>query len=87
MRETFRTLPSFWAPYLINGDSTGMTDAERRQADDFLTLHRLPAPVSCEDIGFRRYNDAHELGGEAAKGQNCSAYGFLVDEIAADMLD
>ena len=86
MRETFRTLPSFWAPYLINGDATGMTDAERRQADDFLTLYRLPAPVSCEDDGFRRYNDAHDLGGEAAKGQDCSVLGFLVDEIAADML-
>jgi hypothetical protein len=87
MRETFRTLPSFWAPYLINGDATGMTDAERRQADDFLTLYRLPAPVSCEDDGFRRYNDAHDLGGDAALGQDCSVYGFLIDEIAAGQLD
>jgi hypothetical protein len=75
--RTYR-LPASWAPYLINGDATGLETAERRQADDFLTLWKLDAPVSCEPDGFRAWNDAHSLGGSAALGQDCEEYTFLV---------
>lgn len=72
------TLPAVWAPYLINGDASGLTLQEGRQADDFLTLWKLDAPVDCEPDGFRAYNDAHSLGGPAALGQDCERYTFLV---------
>jgi hypothetical protein len=81
MRATFRLLPSIWASYLINGDASSLPESDRRQADDFLTLFRLPAPVSCEPDGFcvAGWNDAADLGGAAYLAQDCSRYGFLVD--------
>lgn len=75
--RTYR-LPAIWASYLINGDASGIDTAERRQADDFLTLWKLGAPVDCEEHGFRRWNDAHALGGSAALAQDCADFTFLV---------
>lgn len=75
--RTYR-LPEIWASYLINGDASGLEDEERRQADDFLTLRKLSWPVSCQSVGFYHWNDAHDLGGDAALGQDCAHYEFLV---------
>lgn len=72
------TLPAIWASYLINGDASGLTIQEQRQADDFLTLRKLEWPVNCGDVGFRWCNDAHDMGGSAALGQECAQYTFLV---------
>ena len=32
----FADMPSYWASYLINGDASGMEDAEQKQCDDYL---------------------------------------------------
>jgi hypothetical protein len=45
--ETF-TLPIYWAPYFINGDMTGYTDAELDEMGEWEVAH---APGPCIDIG------------------------------------
>lgn len=50
---TYRA-PSAWAPYLINGDASGMDDAEQAQCDAWIERIGLGAPVTCEDLGFMR---------------------------------
>lgn len=39
MKTVIYTLPDFWAPYFINGDASGMEDAEIDAADDWLAAH------------------------------------------------
>lgn len=81
--ETF-DLPAFWASYFINGDASGLTDAEQRDADAWWA-ENLPAdvPVSCvdcsEDPDFRRYHDADRY----VLPCDCLTYTFLVHEAAA----
>jgi len=43
--ETF-LLPIHWAPYLINGDTSGYTDAELSEIDEWETMN---APGPCID--------------------------------------
>jgi hypothetical protein len=80
-RAAYRILPQVWASYLINGDATGIEESDRLQADEYLTRHQLPTPVSCEPVGFRRRygNDAAELGGDAELGQDCERYTFWIE--------
>lgn len=68
------TAPSYWASYLINGDSSGMDDADVDQADAFLARVGLGAPVSCDDAGFLWYHDARQ---ECPLGADCQTYTFL----------
>lgn len=69
------TLPAYWASYLINGDSSGISDEEKSQADEWLKEKQLPAPASCSDESwFAWRNDAANLGGDVME------FVFLVPE-------
>lgn len=74
------TLPSTWAPYLINGDASGLDDEEIEEAHAFLDSFGLGWPVECVDDGFRHYNNAHHIGPRAALAQDCQRYTFLVTQ-------
>lgn len=71
--ETY-TAPGAWASYLINGDATGIDDADRAAADRFVAWVDAGAPVSCDDAGFRRWHDAFQFCPLAA---DCQEYVFL----------
>jgi hypothetical protein len=70
--ETY-SLPSYWASYLINGDSSDMEDDEQKACDMFLAS--LPYGWYCVDVSeesdFRRSNDAGTLPGD------CADYTFI----------
>lgn len=68
------TAPSLWASYLLNGDGSGLSDAERAQADAWLAWVDKSAPVSCEPAGFKWRHDASQLG---VLGTDCETYTFL----------
>ena len=55
------TAPACWASYLINGDASGLDDAEKASADRCLDA-MVAKYGSCyvhdaEDLGFRSYAD------------------------------
>ena len=62
------TLPAYWASYLINGDSSSLSDEETAEADNFVASINAYC-VNCADewseghneFGF---NDANNLRGE-----------------------
>jgi len=74
--ETY-ILPSHWAPYLINGDSSNLTDEEEEEIDNWLKNEGLSFPLSCEDYGFKHQHDASYLGVLAC---DCQEYIFEVKE-------
>ena len=78
-------LPAIWSSYLVNGDATGLSEEDRRQADDFLTLERLPSPASVEPDGFGQADATLALGGNAALFQDLSRYTFLVPATVPDV--
>lgn len=43
------TAPACWAPYLINGDSSGIEESDIEAADRMLYVVGLGGPVSCSD--------------------------------------
>lgn len=58
-------LPACWASYLINGDASGISEREKREADQFLDANDLDPPVSCsENSWFSWSNDANTKGGD-----------------------
>lgn len=68
-----RILPSYWASYLINGDSSGLEPGEREQIHAYLDREQLPAPCDCSgEQWFQRTNDATGIGGDVLE------YTFLV---------
>lgn len=59
------TLPAHWASALINGDTSGMEDAEEKEMDVWLDAEKPGWCVDCTDEAeFRRSNDATSLGGD-----------------------
>ncbi len=67
--------PAYWASALINGDWSGLDEAEKGQAIAFVTW--LGAwPVSCDPAGFKRVHDATQFGALAA---DCETYSALVE--------
>ena len=74
-------LPSHWAVYLINGDSTGFSlnddgeESEIKLIDNFLDESDLKdALVDCSDEEFfSKYHDAHLYGVLAC---TCSTFNF-----------
>lgn len=69
-------LPAYWASYLINGDYSGISPEEKKQADKFIEGVKLGMPVSCsEESYFSKYNDAGLLPGDVLE------YTFLMDKI------
>lgn len=72
------TLPAHWAPYLINGDESGLSVMEALQIEGFLAGEGLFTNcLSCtdEEGDFRTYHDATPYGVLAC---NCLAYTFEV---------
>lgn len=67
--------PSAWAPYLINGDSSGLDDDETATVDAWIESLGVIGPVSCKDAGFCHVHDARQFAPYAA---DCQAYTFYV---------
>ena len=67
-----RTAPSVWASYLINGDASGIDDADIAAADAFVAQYG--EPMGCTDAGFIHVHDAHHL---LPLGADCQAYTFF----------
>jgi hypothetical protein len=67
--------PSYWASYLINGDSSGLTAVEKLAADDWLKDQALWEfdCVDCQDAGFRWRHDASKF----ALAGDCQTYTFM----------
>ena len=71
-------LPAYWAPYLANGDASGISDHERSTVDAFLSENGLTAH-QCVGVGESRFawaNDANNMGGDVAD------YSFVVRKTA-----
>ena len=66
------TAPSYWAPYLINGDPSGLEDDEIAAADAF-TDGKLC--IDAEEVGFKSFHDAWAYCPFAA---DCCEYTFQV---------
>ena len=72
------TLPSFWAPYLINDDPSGMDDKEIEAVDQWMKMTRLPAPSDCsEEPDFVQWHDARDVYPYAA---DCVVYTFIIHD-------
>jgi len=68
------TAPSAWAPYLMNGDSSGLEPDEIAAAESFVRY--LGAwPCECEDAGFCWQHDASRF---LPLGADCQIYTALV---------
>lgn len=68
---SFKKLPSHWASYLINGDSTGLSDSEKAQCD---SVANKDAFGPCVGI-----SDDHEFGTHQGIGQDLCEYTFLTE--------
>jgi hypothetical protein len=65
INTTEYTLPAHWASALINGDTSGMEDAEEREMDAWLAHEKPGWCVGCtEEAEFCWSNDAGTLGGD-----------------------
>ena len=68
--------PSYWAPYLINGDCSGMEAYEIEQADKFAewlggSIVDCTSEDDLDHPGFMTYHDARQFGTLAA---DCAQY-------------
>lgn len=64
---TYRHLPAHWAPYLINGDASGLPDEEQAECDAWQESEPELDMLSANCIGeaeFRTRNDAGTLAGD-----------------------
>ena len=75
MKTIALTAPSVWAPYLINGDGSGLDQADMLACDDWMESNGLPLPVACEDAGFRCHHDADVY----ALAADCQTYAFIAE--------
>lgn len=70
--------PSSWAPYLINGDASGMEPEEQASADAFVAriaaVHGHGCFCDATDAGFVVYHDARN---EAPFAADCQLYTLL----------
>ena len=66
--------PSAWASYLINGDASGIDDADIAACDAWIKRVGLGAPVDCEEYGFLWSHDAMV---ECPLGADCAEFSFL----------
>jgi hypothetical protein len=67
MKTVQYTLPTFWACALVNGDETGLDDADQASLDAFVAdMVKEHGSCHCldvaEDEGFMRYHDAEPYG-------------------------
>ena len=78
MKVLIFTLPSFWGPYLINDDPSGMEDEEIKTVDEWMKAYHLPAPSGCsEEAEFTQWHDAMDVYPYAA---DCLTYTFLIHQ-------
>lgn len=75
MKTATATAPSAWAPFLLNGDASGLPEHERARADDWLLALGHGYPVACEDAGFIHVHGAY---GFWPYGADCQSYSFHV---------
>lgn len=69
-------LPAHWAPYLINGDASGLSDAETAQIEACLKREGASHCVDCtEGEEFTAWHDARIEGVLAA---GCLTYTFQI---------
>lgn len=61
-------LPDYLACYLINGDADSITDAEKKEIDEFLEKENIAILDMLDDSSFYWANDLNNMGG------NCSTY-------------
>lgn len=79
--ETF-LLPVHWACYLINGDASGMTDAEQAEVDEWETT-TAPGPcIGCDNTAELSY-----LGDEGGGMCERAVYTFQVLDACAAYAD
>lgn len=65
---TSYVLPSYWAPYLINGDASDMTDVEMAEIERFISARNVGPCVGCgSDHWFAHRNDAGTLAGDVCR--------------------
>jgi hypothetical protein len=64
------TLPNVYAGYLMNGDSTGLTNDEQLEIDSFVNAHHIRLIEVKENSEFKHRNDLNNLGGD------CSTFVF-----------
>lgn len=64
--------PAHWASYLINGDASGLSNAERRACDSWIADLGLGSPIDCQPYGFAAYHDAMDY----ALACECEDYTF-----------
>lgn len=70
--------PEFWASYLLNGDSSGLSDTDLKQVESYLEAE-LPegaSIVSCADEG--RFTWSYRLYGGDANGGSVLEYTYLI---------
>lgn len=67
-------LPAFWASALVNGDWSGLTEADSRFVADFLNVNCPGYAVSAEECGFRWRHDASPL---HVGGADCAEFVFI----------
>ncbi len=77
LRAVEYTAPSCWASYLINGDSSGISDDDVSQCDAWVDSIGHGSPVSCEEAGFMHHHDARQFCPLAA---DCETYTFLYQD-------
>ncbi len=70
------TLPAYWASTLINGDSSGLSDEEEREINEWLEDN--PQCQSCIDVGEEiietsRHDASHNLF------TNCAIFTFIME--------
>lgn len=70
------TGPNAWAPYLVNGDASGLEGDEIAAADEFVTFIGAGAPVDCTERGFMAYSNARDWG-MIHCAADCCEYTFL----------
>lgn len=80
MNLTTYILPAYWASFLINGDTSGLSDKEQKACLLFLTTHGLNAArfVSCGESYLASHNDANSLAGDVCE--------FTYDQPAAPQI-
>lgn len=60
-------LPAHWAPYLFNGDGSGLDAGEAGCIDAWIAQNGLGDPVDCGESYFSHSNDATNLAGDVAE--------------------
>lgn len=75
MKTLTITAPSAWAPYLINGDASGLAFNDITAADAWIEREGLGMPVDCTDAGFIWH---HEAFTECPLGADCQEYLFYI---------